>query len=211
MPNGEADFTKDLVGKAVGRLLERYKNKPIITALVTSYVSELVEIRDAIKEVQLARDARTAYGIYEDIIGKIIGEARNAANDEAYRLLINTKIAVNKSSGRASDFETIWELLGNDPTQLRLTETPPAAGIITSIAPITNVFLSNVEMVDVLTRIFFRGKVNAAGVRLTFIYATDPHSFQFKHLPSASDPTKSYSDSSSPATLTYGKLASILA
>lgn len=207
---GKPDFTKSLKADALSLLLEQYKGKPILEALISSYVAECEEIRDAIKEVVLARDARTAYGIWLDIIGKIVGAARNSSNDEAYRLLINTKIAQNKSSGRAGDFERIWELMGNDPANLRMTEIFPAGGVLTSIAPITSLFLTSTEMIDVLRRIFFQGKVNAAGVRLTFVFATDTDSFQFNdYYSGGSSPQHAFSDANNLAS-PAGKLASVI-
>lgn len=211
MPNGKPDFSKDLKADALGLLLEQYKGKPVLEALIASYVAECSELRDVIQEVVLARDARTAYGIWLDVVGKIVGAARNSGNDEAYRLLINTKIAQNRSSGRASDFERIWELLGNDPANLRLTEFYPAEGQLTSTQPVTNPFLTSAEMLDVLKRIFFQGKVNAAGVRLTFVFATDTNGLQFtSSISMTSDPAHALSDSTHPATQTYGKLASVI-
>src|ERR1700749_997371 len=123
---GKPDFTKSLKADALSLLLEEYKGKAVLAALISSYVGECEELRDAIQEVILARDGRTAYGIWLEVIGKIVGAARNSDNDAAYRLIINTKIAQNKSFGRAKDFEIIWQLLGNDPANLSETEHYPA-------------------------------------------------------------------------------------
>lgn len=209
MPDGRPDFDKDLVAHALGLILERYKNKRILQALVTSYVSETQEIRDAIQEVALARDMRTAFGIYLDVVGKIVQAARNSANDEAYRLIINTKIAQNKSFGRAGDFETVWNLMGNDPTDLRIVENFPASATISSPVPVQNAFLTNSEMLDVLTRIF-RGKMQAAGVRLSFVFTTDPNTFKYKNLGAFDVPTAGYSDANHPTSLLYGKYSSVI-
>ena len=210
MPNGEIDFNKSLTQDALSLLMEQYKGKPVLQAIISSYTAECQELQSVIKDVILARDARTAYGIYLDVIGKIVQAGRNSSNDEAYRLLVNTKIAQNKSSGRAQDFETIWELLGNDPSILRFTEEFPAAAIITATQPITNPFLTGSEMLDVLTRIFFQGKTNAAGVRLQFVFNTEVNDFEYTYLGGPSASNHAYSDISNPGTLTYGKWASVI-
>lgn len=211
MPNGKPDFTKSLKADALGLLLEQYKGKPILEALLSSYVSECEELRDAIQEIVLARDARTAYGIWLDIIGKIVNAARNSGNDAAYRLIINTAIAVNRSFGRAKDFELVWQLLGNDPATLSETENYPACATISTDVPINNPLLSGAEVLDILTRVFFHSHMNAAGVKLAFVFATDANSFQAtSSISMASNPAHAPSDSAHPATQTYGKVASVI-
>lgn len=204
------DFNKDLVADALGLLLEQYKGKPVLQAVVISLAEEIQELRDAAKEVQQSKDFKQCFGIYLNYFGKIVAAARNSDNDEAYRLLIGTKIAQNKSFGRAQDFETIFELLGNDPSTLRLTEVFPAGGTITATQPLGTVLIPGPDMLDVLRRLFFTGKTQAAGVRLRFIFVTSLDDFRYRNAGDVSQGNHGYGDRSNPSTLTYGKWSSVL-
>ena len=101
------------IADALARLASQFKEKPRIEALIRAFVSPMDEIEREIYNLNFYRWVRTATGVQLDGLGAIVGEDRRGRNDDAYRLAIITRIAINTSKGTAEDAITVFELLTN--------------------------------------------------------------------------------------------------
>jgi hypothetical protein len=121
--------------KAKKRTIERWKNPEGYAAIRASYADEIQEAENAIWSVKYAKLLDDAYGASLDLIGRIVGEARNGRTDPGYRVRIKARIRVNQSFGTPSDLLAVCALL--DPATFKYTRTPPAAYVITVDAELT--------------------------------------------------------------------------
>lgn len=116
----------DHVEQAKDLLLEQFKGKENIEALLSVLVEPAQDIEDAAAQVYAAFDPYTATGHALDVAGWRVGEARNGRDDSAYRPYVLGRIAANKSDGRAQwIYRLIRALLGEAYT-LHAENSPPA-------------------------------------------------------------------------------------
>lgn len=90
------------VQDALDRLMEQYRNKPRISAILTSLVDQIQDLEDVVFEVRdgtMLFNGTTypAIGAQLDQIGEIVGQKRNGLEDAQYLLFILGKIAANYS------------------------------------------------------------------------------------------------------------------
>src|SRR5688572_13994483 len=93
----------DHVEQGLRLLLDQYKDKPRLTALLSSYLNRVQELEDAAWDVRIKRFVDDAVGAQLDGIGRIVGELRQGRDDVTYRLFILARIRVNLSFGHADD------------------------------------------------------------------------------------------------------------
>lgn len=112
-------------------LLEQYKGKPRIAALITSELEQIQKLEDAIWEVILGRLIDTAVGVQLDALGKIVGQKRQGAGDEVFRARIRARIWANRSLGHPDDIIKVVQLATGLPDdEWTYTENYPAGFII---------------------------------------------------------------------------------
>jgi hypothetical protein len=121
--------------KAKKRTIERWKNPEGYAAIRASYADEVQELENAIWSVKSSKLLDDAYGKSLDMIGRIVGEARDGRADPGYRVRIRARIRVNQSFGQPQDLLAVCALL--DPANFKYTRTPPAAYVITADAILT--------------------------------------------------------------------------
>jgi len=94
--------------EAYNRLIEQFKNKPILNALLAIYVEKFQEIEDVFSDIYDAQLLASATGsaLYE--IGNIEGITMTSISDAAYRAIIEQVQFTNNSSG---DLNTILEFI----------------------------------------------------------------------------------------------------
>src|SRR5437870_5119087 len=116
--------------EALAALPEEYKNKPRLAGLLGSFTAQIQALEDAalgsagLTTLTLAN----ASGIWLDVIGKLVGQPRNGQVDAQYRLFLNARIAVNRSSGTIEDILTTFAVLtAGLGVTLRLDEYFPKA------------------------------------------------------------------------------------
>lgn len=127
---GGPEFTPqtDLVDQAKAKLLEQFKGKDNIEALLEVLVEPSQDIEEAAAAVYEAFDPYTATGHALDVAGWRVGEQRNGRTDTAYRPYVIGRIAANKSDGRALWlYRLIRALIGEDFYTLRAEAMPPAS------------------------------------------------------------------------------------
>lgn len=93
--------------KALGRLIEYWKNKSTLRLWQSAYTDEIQLLENAIWDLYTAYLLDYAGTAQLDTIGKIVGERRNGLSNAAYRIRIRVRILINNSFGRAPQIKTI--------------------------------------------------------------------------------------------------------
>lgn len=96
---------------AIARLLEQYKGKSRIEALISSLVGGYQSVEDAFNDLGVNRFVAVATGETLTNIGSIVGAERSDLDDETLRLLILARIQVNISNGAPETLIMIFKLI----------------------------------------------------------------------------------------------------
>ena len=107
------DLITNHVDVALGNLLQQYKEKPKIAALVTAIVGPVQTVEDAVNGMLTLRTIDGAVGVQLDKIGVIVGQARSGSTDDAYRIRIKIRIIQNLSQGEPDTLITVYQALTN--------------------------------------------------------------------------------------------------
>lgn len=107
--------TGNLFARASAALLEQFKRRPKVNALLGNYVAELQALEGAFYDIYASRNVNAAEGDQLDILGTIVGLARNGRTDVEYRVAIKSQVAINISSGTPDEIMDIMRaVLGYD-------------------------------------------------------------------------------------------------
>lgn len=119
-----------------------------ITKLLRALVGPGQTVEDALQQLYSERRVDTAIGEQLDVLGRLVGQARNGMVDADYRRLIRARISVNRSKGTISDIITVSDLVVNDvlvthqidnqgiaALVIRLTGAPVTAAIAALLIP----------------------------------------------------------------------------
>jgi hypothetical protein len=155
-----------VVAEGLGLLLEQFKGKPRITALLTGWLAEVQAVEDAMWSVWIDRllQSGLAFGDLLDKIGAIVGQLREGFSDEVYTILITARIKANRSDGKRETLLALTELL----VPLTTIEAREYVGaiVITPDGP--------VSIPPAVVNTEFLQRAVIAGVRLTFVWYTTP-------------------------------------
>ncbi len=100
---------------AVRRLLEQYKDKPLIEGLIRCLVADVQEEEQAGCDLNDFRlDIENTSGTNLDRLGEIVGAERRGLNDADYRIRIQVKIVQNVSEGEPERLIQVLGLLTED-------------------------------------------------------------------------------------------------
>lgn len=94
-------------GQAIVKLVPPLWGKPVVAALLASYVKRVQELEDDAWEVLEAFDVRTCDATRLAILGRIVGQSNLGWDTETYRAVIKARIAANRSHGREQDLVTV--------------------------------------------------------------------------------------------------------
>jgi hypothetical protein len=135
----------DHVDQALGRLLQQYVDRPNFAALITSLVSPLQDLENAIYGIDAARQITNPdiEGVQIDGIGQIVGRARNGLSDAEYLLFIFGQIGVNNSDSTINTASNILALIYNSQW-VQEQDLPPAALALQVAGTIEADFLATV-------------------------------------------------------------------
>jgi hypothetical protein len=114
-------------------LLEQYREKPRIKALLLSYVRRCQELDDAVWDVIVKRLIDDAENAQLDAIGRIVGEERDGKPDATYRIYIAARIRINRSHGHPGDVIDVIRLI--EASAFRYLEYFPASADIEFTEP----------------------------------------------------------------------------
>jgi hypothetical protein len=149
---------------ALLRLIERWKGKPNLAAILASYTDQLQLLENALWDIITARLVDYAEGAQLDAIGRIVGEIRQGQNDAQYRARLRVRIRINQSFGTAEDVIIVLQML--DAALFAFVESGYAHFDIVYSAPLTSpAVASQVPKIIKQTR--------AAGIGATVTIPTD--------------------------------------
>jgi hypothetical protein len=165
----------DHLEQAADLLLDQYKEKPRLYALLASYVRRCQELETATWDVIWNRLIDYAADGQLDTLGAIVGEKRLGKSDATYRVYIRARIRINYSEGHPDDIIDVQRLVESTPFVYR--EYYPATVVLEYLDdPVTDP--------HVLRDLAIQTK--AAGVRITVI-AGSTTNFCFGHEGAVSD------------------------
>jgi hypothetical protein len=144
----------------VSRLIEQFKNKPDLEALVRIYLRQLQDVEDVLFEIILERDLDVAVGVQLSTIAAIVGQPRFTSDDNRFRTAIRARIAINLSDSTPEDVIKVARLLLFDGETFEIREEPPAQLRVTVFDPLTS---SDADLIELLLT-----ATDPAGVRLLF-------------------------------------------
>ena len=136
--SGALEYTPQVEHVALGqsRLLEQFRHKPIINAIVESIMGH-VNVLEQVLYDMLSKRLIDGEGAQLDVLGYILGAEREGRSDAAYRTLIRAWAMAHRSSGTPEDLYTTlhrldpaaaleYEDLPLDPAGFRMRWTAPA-------------------------------------------------------------------------------------
>lgn len=173
-PQDESDlveYVADHCERGIARLIEQYKRKPRIEAIVCILADEVQEVEDALWELYTRRSVSSAFGAQLDVLGLIVGRARGGLEDEDYRAWIKAQIRANRSSGSPTDILHILRLIFGDAADVELREWWPATFTVTLHEELT---LSPAVILAILKQ------AKSAGVRVVLEYTGEDEEETFE-------------------------------
>jgi hypothetical protein len=161
------------VDRATSRLIMQFRDKPRIVAFVAAIANEVQQLENAAWDVLLLRalDNPLTSGAQLDMIGRVVGQAREGNSDAAYIPLLRARIKTNRSDGRTETLIAITLLLLGLSTALFLREYPKAIEIEADGVAI-NAWVAWNE---------FLNHAKDAGTSLHFVFSKAPSSQTFKY------------------------------
>ena len=150
---------------ALNRLLQQYKDKDSIRAIVSAKTEQDQVLEDVFQDLENFRGIDTATGVQLDGLGDILGIERQGLNDEDYRARLKVKVVQNVSNGEPDRLINVYRFLLN-ATQIQYQEHYPAGVAMMANAPIT----------PGMETLIYREiqKISPAGVRVDYIGSYDP-------------------------------------
>lgn len=152
----------DHVERGTSLLIEQYRGRPRIESLLRSYLLQVQELSDATWDVMVSRLIDDATGEQLTVLSRLVGENVRLGDDEAQRVLVRARIAVNRSNGHGDDILRVATLLlGDKPWSY--AETYPASILIETFEA------ERAESVATLLRLALAG-----GVGFGYHYSEEP-------------------------------------
>ena len=158
----------DHEARMIGLLISQFKDKPNIAGILKSFSTEVQEIEDVAYNLFRSFDIDDAVGDQLDLLGRLVGEARQARTDEVYRSAISVRIAINLAHGEPEKIIEVLESITNS-TIVQLTEVYPA-GMFIFFNGTTTDFTTIKDLIKLMV---------AAGVRLTLSTSDEEDPFVF--------------------------------
>ena len=91
------------INEGLALLLSQYKGKPRIEKLLRVYLAKVQELEWVFADLADQRNLDTAFGVWLDMIGRIVGQSRQGWTDAEYRKAIRARVVLNRSQGRIDD------------------------------------------------------------------------------------------------------------
>lgn len=192
------------VSKGIARLARQFRGQPVIRAILTTWLSQVQELENALWAVLVNTTLDNAEGDALEQLGALVGMARGALGitpwtDEEYRTVLRATILANRSNGTGDDLLAILHrLLGS--WGVSLTEYFPAALVA---EPDASPALGSQALFTLLRR------AKAGGVQLQVVDVPEGDAFTFASGEAVeTDAAHGFSDTSG---LTGGELVGVLA
>ena len=117
------NYNTQVVGQGLARLTSAYITKPNVRALLAVYLQPFQDLEDRIWSVLNTRILRTATcysntvsipgtdNVVFDTLGALVGVSRGGLGDLSYRSVIYLEVAVNRATGRTTDWSGFFNIL----------------------------------------------------------------------------------------------------
>lgn len=112
--------------RAKRELFAQFQQSTNLQKLIDVFTEELDELESVFHQLLVERNVTNAVGNQLDIIGEIVGQAREGRTDDEYRTAIRFKIAINTANSTEPSITSAAKLLLNF-TEVSIQETFPAA------------------------------------------------------------------------------------
>lgn len=108
------------------RLAQYIKGKPNMEAILDALGVQAEDLAVAFSELNVDRRVSAAFGQQLDVLGAIVGEAREGDADDDYRARISAKILINNSSGGPEELYAIFDWVRPAGTVMQIQPWFPA-------------------------------------------------------------------------------------
>lgn len=161
--------TENHTEQALSHLLEQFKGKPIIEALLTCFVDQVQSLEDSLFDLLLRRSLDQASGEQLDGLGAILGEARQSRTDADFKRGIETRILINLDEATPNEIiEIMSRASGFD---VLLAEYFPAAFVITILGKLDSTDSDSDGTPDAAARLYgYLDTSKPAGVGASLVY-----------------------------------------
>jgi len=123
-------YQADLPGRAQGRLLRQWQDKPRMVAFARALGYGAQVLEDATFSVVVGSTLQNSAGHRLDQWGDLVGERRGGLNDADYRRFIKARIKANRSTGKMDEILEILALV-TEPVAVRSRDMFPCAFEVT--------------------------------------------------------------------------------
>lgn len=165
------DLITDHVEQSKDRLREQYKNKPQILSLIEVWVGQIQELEEILYDLSTSRSIANGIGQQLDLLGELLGKAREGRSDADYKIVLLAKVAQNISRGTPEDVIGVFKILTNS-LSVQLSD-----GYNGEVYLLADHALSQTEVNTILREM---DSVVSAGVRINAVGSFDPDdSFAF--------------------------------
>jgi hypothetical protein len=159
----DVEYIADHHARAVAKLAMQYRDKPLLAALLGVFDAQVQAIEDGLYSIKTGYVLSAAAGEQLDVLGRIVGQDRESANDTEYRLRIAARIRANLSIGAPEDLYTVFGILLPTAT-LAITPHYPASFVLDVVGAV------DPDLVPLYAQ--FLQDTKAAGVGAAAIYST---------------------------------------
>jgi len=194
------EHTTTHVSDALALLVEQFRGKAQLEALLASYVRQVQLLEDAAQELLTGRWIDNAEGELLDFLGRLVGVERLALSDDLYRTLIRAQIRLLVASATGDDIISIMETATRN-VEVELTGRYPAAQVVELVGEL-------IDNLGLVSRLLHTAR--GAGINTQLVYSLSPTSEMFTFasgvVPEAA--TNGWADA---AQTTGGRLAGVIA
>ena len=172
MPYREIARVEDHCADGLALLLQQFKDKPRLAAVLCALLTPIQELEDAAWQLLTERDLDSAVGVQLDVLGRLVDEPRDGRADDQYRPFIRARILINRSNGLPEEVLTIVRVALGASIEVHLREHFPAAFTVEVVGAIPLTPAS-------LLRLLQQAKAGGVRVLLEYSLIPDDETFAF--------------------------------
>lgn len=145
-----------------------------LETLLSIFAKPAQRLENAMIQLLTLRTTETATGAQLDVLGRIVGQARQGLVDDVYRLYIQARIATNRATGKREELIRVARLIVNDLASIVYIEDQPPAAVFIRIDDVA------VTSDTMAALVIFMKQVAALGVRVIVQSNSNAPSVAFK-------------------------------
>jgi hypothetical protein len=150
---------------ALVKLVPPFWGKPVIAALLRSYINRVQAFEDDCNAVAAAFDINTCDATRLAVLGRVVGQPNQGWTTETYRAVVRAKIATNRSAGTENDLVNVVRLASSSTDPIGVTSVSPATVLLEIFGAISD------DANEAL--LFLLPRTRSAGVRLHYVRGFD--------------------------------------